>query len=555
MADTIEIELDNTTHYSILGLTPNATDIEIRKSYMNLARKLHPDKSKSEATGELFKLVVHAHSILTDVEKKRAYDAELLKSGLYDYLSRDNSKSGISPEIHSPKPRRKNKPYEQQPYGFGTEENENNKSSVPIFQSFNLKSYQRTQKYSKKEDTGGQPGRKNKYESMFTVETDFSQPDEPIPNDNIPYTPQKSPIEDDEDDVSRTNSNSPSGLPDSKSDGTPPHSNNTAKRNLNNTVATPENDNGGKGGDAQKVSGRSKLHKVDTSNPFTNQSFSGNNKTFGSHDNRHYARTKYETRENNRRSTSPIKSTPTSHKFTSHWNSLKDIIDKLNQNTHNSKAEKESSVQTEIESDGVSSTVEDPINMDDLSIGGGETRRKKKKVQTEDNTRKERSFDMTNINETIDNIPISKKQRFSQSSENLHEAVNHTLPRFYKSEKVNDDISQDFNNLNIKFPDIPNFQIDLFDIFQLEHCRTEVIIFNDECNNIKEQLLEKYFDRLHSDVKNNVKLMKVENFDFWLKSRKFDLELINKINELEYRQSLVAQTFINLSKSVYSSQV
>ena len=47
MSQVIEPQLDRTTYYSILGLTSNATSSEVHKSYLKLARLLHPDKTKT----------------------------------------------------------------------------------------------------------------------------------------------------------------------------------------------------------------------------------------------------------------------------------------------------------------------------------------------------------------------------------------------------------------------------------------------------------------------------------------------------------------------------
>lgn len=66
--------------YEILGLSHNASDNDIKKSYRKLALKYHPDrqgsksdKEKKEAE-EKFKEISFAYSILSDPEKKQRYD-------------------------------------------------------------------------------------------------------------------------------------------------------------------------------------------------------------------------------------------------------------------------------------------------------------------------------------------------------------------------------------------------------------------------------------------------------------------------------------------------
>ena len=66
--------------YSILGVSKNATDEEIKKAYRKLALKYHPDKwgDKSEAEQKQaetkFKEVSEAYSVLSDKEKRQNYD-------------------------------------------------------------------------------------------------------------------------------------------------------------------------------------------------------------------------------------------------------------------------------------------------------------------------------------------------------------------------------------------------------------------------------------------------------------------------------------------------
>jgi len=64
-------------YYEILGLRPSATQDEIRRAYRVLARRFHPDVNPGEKSGEKFKLVAHAYNILSDSNKRAAYDLEI----------------------------------------------------------------------------------------------------------------------------------------------------------------------------------------------------------------------------------------------------------------------------------------------------------------------------------------------------------------------------------------------------------------------------------------------------------------------------------------------
>lgn len=62
--------------YDILGVNRDASDEEIKKSYRKLAMKYHPDRNPdSKDAEEKFKEAKNAYEMLSDPEKRRAYDA------------------------------------------------------------------------------------------------------------------------------------------------------------------------------------------------------------------------------------------------------------------------------------------------------------------------------------------------------------------------------------------------------------------------------------------------------------------------------------------------
>jgi molecular chaperone DnaJ len=62
-------------YYDILGVAKNASEDEIKKSYRKLAMKFHPDRNpEDKAAEEKFKEAKEAYEMLSDAQKRAAYD-------------------------------------------------------------------------------------------------------------------------------------------------------------------------------------------------------------------------------------------------------------------------------------------------------------------------------------------------------------------------------------------------------------------------------------------------------------------------------------------------
>ena len=61
-------------YYEVLGVSRNASGEELKSAFRSLARKYHPDVNKEPDAEEKFKEINEAYAVLSDAEKRRAYD-------------------------------------------------------------------------------------------------------------------------------------------------------------------------------------------------------------------------------------------------------------------------------------------------------------------------------------------------------------------------------------------------------------------------------------------------------------------------------------------------
>jgi molecular chaperone DnaJ len=75
MAEEVRREWFEKDYYGVLGVPKNATQAEIKKAYRKLAQRFHPDTNAGDASAEeRFKEVSAAYDVLSDAEKRKAYD-------------------------------------------------------------------------------------------------------------------------------------------------------------------------------------------------------------------------------------------------------------------------------------------------------------------------------------------------------------------------------------------------------------------------------------------------------------------------------------------------
>lgn len=81
--------------YKTLGVDKNASPADIKKAYYGLAKKFHPDTNKEPTAKEKFAAAQSAYEILSDAEKRKAYDS--YGSAAFDQSGGFNPGAGAGP--------------------------------------------------------------------------------------------------------------------------------------------------------------------------------------------------------------------------------------------------------------------------------------------------------------------------------------------------------------------------------------------------------------------------------------------------------------------------
>ena len=75
-------------HYDVLQVPGGAKTDEIRKNYLRISVRVHPDRNQDPNATQAFQRVSEAYAVLSDEEARRKYDAEQFMSSASNAASR-----------------------------------------------------------------------------------------------------------------------------------------------------------------------------------------------------------------------------------------------------------------------------------------------------------------------------------------------------------------------------------------------------------------------------------------------------------------------------------
>src|SRR5436190_6878129 len=87
------------THYEVLGVRPDANAEEIRRSYHKLAKDHHPDRftgvEDKKRAEDIFSAMTEAFNVLTNNERRKAYDQKLRDSSTGETATQKEAKGYV----------------------------------------------------------------------------------------------------------------------------------------------------------------------------------------------------------------------------------------------------------------------------------------------------------------------------------------------------------------------------------------------------------------------------------------------------------------------------
>ncbi|XP_070500208.1 dnaJ homolog subfamily B member 9-like [Chironomus tepperi] len=83
--------------YDVLGITPNATQADIKAAYYKLSKAYHPDTAKDKSSGDNFRAITEAYEVLGNYRLKKLYDKGIIHTAGKDYAHHSRASERTQP--------------------------------------------------------------------------------------------------------------------------------------------------------------------------------------------------------------------------------------------------------------------------------------------------------------------------------------------------------------------------------------------------------------------------------------------------------------------------
>lgn len=96
--DCEERPVKDRAYYDLLGVSTNATDVELKKAYRKMALKFHPDKNPDDPeAAQKFQQLSQAYNVLSNEQLRANYD----KNGISEQAENNDSAQNMDPMVSS----------------------------------------------------------------------------------------------------------------------------------------------------------------------------------------------------------------------------------------------------------------------------------------------------------------------------------------------------------------------------------------------------------------------------------------------------------------------
>jgi curved DNA-binding protein CbpA len=94
------------SHYDTLGVSKDASLVDIKTKFRQLSKETHPDVAGPTANADKFKKISHAASVLTNLRQRQLYDQTLEETSRYGIDRSATGFGGANPGERSPRHQR-----------------------------------------------------------------------------------------------------------------------------------------------------------------------------------------------------------------------------------------------------------------------------------------------------------------------------------------------------------------------------------------------------------------------------------------------------------------